>query len=182
MQIEDELIKGCLKGERIWQERLFNRYSGVMFGICLRYADDYDEASDLMQEGFIKVFTKLGSFGGKGSFEGWIKRIIINNALDHCRYKSRHNVFTTLDDEHDDLNEEPDLPPDISKEKLLEFVQELPKGYRTVFNLYAIEEFSHKEIADMLNVSESTSKTQLLKARKILQKKVKEYLRITESI
>ena len=87
-----------------------------------------------------------------------------------------------LDDEHDDLNEDPDLPPDISKDKLLEFIQQLPTGYRTVFNLYAIEEYSHKEIADMLKVSESTSKTQLLKARKILQKKVKEYLKITESI
>lgn len=182
MHNDEELIKGCLKGERIWQDKLFNRFSGVMFAICLRYAESYDEASDLMQEGFIKVFTKLSSYGGKGSFEGWIKRIIINNALDHCRYKSRHNMFVTLDDEHDDLNEDPDLPPDISKDKLLEFIQQLPTGYRTVFNLYAIEEYSHKEIADMLKVSESTSKTQLLKARKILQKKVKEYLKIAESI
>jgi RNA polymerase sigma factor (sigma-70 family) len=182
MNSDDEIIIGCLKGDRLCQDKLYNRFAAAMFGICQRYAGDYDEASDLLQEGFIKVFAKLGSYSGKGSFEGWIKRIFVNNALDHCRYKTRHNLFTPLDDEHDDYNEEPDAPMEISTDKLMEFIQQLPPGYRMVFNLYAIEERSHKEIAESLGVSESTSKTQLLKARKWLQKKVKDYIKVTETI
>lgn len=181
---DTEIIKRCIKGERFAQEELYNKYAFVMYGLCLRYCSDKDEAKDILQEGFIKVFTNIKKFRNKGSFEGWIKRIIIHTALDYFRKRQKTHLFIG----NEDINEliiknnnniyyenDNDNDDTLNEKELLSIIQNLPDGYRTVFNLYAIEEYSHKEIAKMLNISESTSKTQLFKARNMLQKKLYEY-------
>lgn len=146
-----------------------------MLGVCMRYASNRDEAEDIVQEGFIKVFQRITSFRREGSFEGWIKRIMINQALNHYRKNRKqpyHSVIEEID-ETEILNlEEPEPLDPIPADTLLNMIQKLPEGYRMVFNLYVFEEYSHKEIAESLNVSESTSKTQLLKARRLLRKKI----------
>ncbi|NVO03302.1 MAG: RNA polymerase sigma factor [Bacteroidetes bacterium] len=171
-----EIIKGCAKGNRAAQDQLYKTFASLIFGICLRYCGDYDEAKDVMQEGFIKVFTNISKFRNEGSLEGWIKRIIVNTALDHFKKKQKLYNHTNIDDINELLIENnEDIDPQeeiISEQELLLMIQSLPDGYRMVFNLYAIEDYSHKQIAEMLKISESTSKTQLFKARNLLQKKI----------
>jgi RNA polymerase sigma factor (sigma-70 family) len=175
MIVDDSILEGCIAGKRSAQAVLYRKCASTMLGLCMRYASNRDEAEDIVQEGFIKVFQKISSFRKEGSFEGWIKRIMINQALNHYR-KSRkqpyHSVIEDVDETHIlDLNDPEPLDP-IPADTLLRMIQDLPEGYRMVFNLYVFEEYSHKEIADSLNVSESTSKTQLLKARRLLRKKI----------
>ncbi|WP_165023060.1 MULTISPECIES: RNA polymerase sigma factor [unclassified Dysgonomonas] len=177
---ELQIIAGCKEQKRDAQKLLYEMYSRKMFGICLRYSSDQNAAKDLLQDGFIKVFSHMGSFEGKGSFEGWMKRIFINQALENLRKRksitesSEH--IEDLPDIVDDTTEE-DQMYKISENELLKMIQELPKGYATVFNLYAIEDYSHKEIAEMLEISEGTSRSQYVRARQILQEKVKQYLK-----
>ena len=167
-----ELIKGCIEGKKDVQQQLYKRFAGTMFGVCLRYFDSREEAEDALQEGFIRVFTNLGTFRNEGSLEGWIRRIIVNTALNQLRNNQKHQHHLDLDDVGNELSDESDLISRLSKEDMLRLLIELPPGYRMVFNLYEIEGYSHKEIAEMFTISVSTSKTQLLKARKVLQKKV----------
>jgi RNA polymerase sigma factor (sigma-70 family) len=149
-----------------------------MLGICMRYCRDRAEAEDVLQEGFIKVFTNIIKYRGEGSFEGWIKRIMVNTAIDNYQGNLKHYFHSRIEDLEDTLQPEEHSAPDplleqkpeIPNEKLMELVQALPDGYRLVFNLYAIEGYGHKEIGEMLNISENTSKTQLMKARKTLRK------------
>jgi len=175
---ELQLIEGCKKGKRECQKYLYERYGRAMYGICLRYTSDADSAQDLLQDGFIKVFSSINSYSGKGSFEGWMKRIFINLALQSIRKEK------AIINNNEDIQNMPDLPDEesgnescISEEELLKMVQDLPKGYRMVFNLYAIENLSHKEIAQMLNIAEGTSRSQYIRARQILQEKVLDYLK-----
>jgi RNA polymerase sigma-70 factor (ECF subfamily) len=150
----------------------------------MRYAGSRDEAEDIVQEGFIKVFQKISSFRREGSFEGWIKRIMINQALNHYR-KSRKQPYHSVIEEIDETEildlEEPEPLDQVPADALLAMIQQLPEGYKLVFNLYVFEEYSHKEIAESLNVSESTSKTQLLKARRLLRKKIMEFKQTKKS-
>ena len=167
----DNIIQGCLKGDSKCQEQLYALFSKKIFGLCLQYAGNYDDACDIMQEGFIKVFRKLDQFGGKGSFEGWIRRIMINTALERYRsqmhlYPLTENVVNTGDMVYEEVFEK------LSASDLIRLVQELPPRYRMVFNLFAIEGYSHKEIADMMGITTGTSKSNLSRARDILQKKV----------
>lgn len=177
MDKEVKLIEGCLAGKRKAQSELYTRFAPMLYGVCLRYASSRFEAQDMLQEGFIKIFTALSSYERKGSFEGWMKRIAINNALNHIRSKSKQPLFTDFS-EVENLpdamagDEEIVQPPD--KETMLRLVQELPQGYRMVFNLYVFEDYSHKDIAEMAGISENTSKTQLMRARNLLQKKLSE--------
>lgn len=177
MDKEVKLIEGCLAGKRKAQSELYTRFAPMLYGVCLRYASSRFEAQDMLQEGFIKIFTALSSYESKGSFEGWMKRIVINNALNHIRSKSKQPLFTDFS-EVENLpdapygDEEIVQPPD--KETMLRLVQELPQGYRMVFNLYVFEDYSHKDIAEMAGISENTSKTQLMRARNLLQKKLSE--------
>lgn len=172
---ENELITGCVKQDRASQKRLYEQFYGKMLGVCMRYARDRDEAKDMVHEGFIKVFSAIRSYAGKGSFEGWIRRIVVNTAVDHLRKnKQEYMIVSTVramesGNQADEIEEE-DLLSQISKEDILAAVQLLSPAYRTVFNLYVIEEYTHKEIADMLNISEGTSKSNLSKARYQLQK------------
>jgi RNA polymerase sigma-70 factor (ECF subfamily) len=184
MNTDDQIILGCMDGKRKSYSLLFKNYAPVMLGVCMRYCKNRIDAEDVMQDGFIKVFTQIHKFRREGSFEGWIKRIMINSAIDNYQSNLKHafhedvsaNVQSVL---IDDLpEEEEDIPAELNipKEKLMGMVQELPDGYRMVFNLYAIENYNHKEIAALLGISENTSKSQLMKARKALRKKIEALL------
>jgi RNA polymerase sigma-70 factor (ECF subfamily) len=177
----DNIINGCLKGDRKCQEQLYKMFSNRMFGLCLQYANNYDDACDILQDGFIKIFRKLDQFSGKGSFEGWIRRIIINTALE--RYRSQLHLYPLTEG----LVKSEDMAYDevfsrLSGDDLLKLVQELPPRYRMVFNMYAIEGYAHKEIAEMMGITVGTSKSNLSRARDILQRKVKKYFDSTENI
>lgn len=169
--INQQVFEDCLAGKRQAQGILYNYFSPKMFGICLRYASDYHSAEDILQEGFIKVFNNLDRFRGDGSFEGWMKRIFINTSIEY--YRKSMNLKKTID-----LDKAPDpafasqVLSGLATADLLKLVQKLPTGYRTVFNLYAIEGFSHKEIGEMLKISEGTSKSQLARARETLKKMI----------
>jgi len=165
------LIKGCLAKNPKSQKALFDTFAPTMYAICYRYAGNSDQAKDLLQDGFIKVYTKLGEFKFEGSFEGWLKRIFINNALEYIRKETRIPDMVNVDDMYE-LKSDATQYTGMDAKKILEQIQKLPTGYRTVINLYIVEGYSHKEIADMLGISESTSKSQLHKARQVLQKMI----------
>jgi len=177
----NNIIKGCLKGDRKSQELLYKMFSNRMFGLCLQYANNYDDACDILQEGFIKVYRKMDQFSGKGSFEGWVRRIMINTALE--RYRSHLHLYPLTENSvpEDKVSSE-EVFEKLSSEDLLNFVQGLPPRYRMVFNMYAIEGYSHKEIALTMGITVGTSKSNLSRARSILQKKVKEYYDSNENI
>jgi RNA polymerase sigma-70 factor (ECF subfamily) len=181
---EHEIIKGCLKNDRASQKALYEQYYSKMLGVCLRYAKDKDEAKDILHEGFLKVFNGLKNFNGTGSFEGWIRRIMANTSIDHLR-KNKQNyliVSTVYANEKgsvmiDEVDEDELI--NIDKEEILKAVQELTPAYRTVFNLYVIEEFTHREIAEMLDISEGTSKSNLSKAKFNLKKNLMHLIKAT---
>ena len=173
---ETDLIKGCLKNNRESQKALYEQFYKKMLGVCLRYAKNSVEAKDILHEGFIKVFNKLKGFNGNGSFEGWIRRIMVNTSIDHLRKnKQEYLIVSTayanekLANTPNEVNDE-DILQHISEEEILIAVQQLTPAYRTVFNLYVIEELSHKEIAELLDISEGTSKSNLSKAKFNLRK------------
>ena len=173
---EKEIIQGCIAGRRDCQELLYKFFSPKMFGICLRYANDYHSAEDILQEGFIKVFNNIDRYRGDGSFEGWVKRIFINTAIEYYRKAVNHNGHTELDKAS--FRQVSDVAVEnLAAQDLLKLIQKLSPGYRTVFNLYVIEGFSHKEIAAQLHISEGTSKSQLARARAILQKMIQVHRR-----
>ena len=172
---ESDLLAGCLAGDRRFQEMLYQRYSGKMYAVCLRYAANTDDAQDLLQEGFIKVFKNLDRFRSEGSFEGWVRRVFVNTSIEHFRRKV--NINSISDREEIGIEDFSATALDKLAEKdIIALIQELSDGYRTVFNLYVVEGYSHREIADLLGISEGTSKSQLARAKGILQKKVAAYL------
>lgn len=170
---EAELIEGCIQKKRSVQCALYERYASTMLAVCMRYSKNREEAEDLMQEAFLKVFDKIATFRGQGSLEGWIRRIMINHALNYLKSKKiqfieedPQRMSETLSDDHKSEGNEELYSPEM----MLKAVQQLPEGYRIVFNLYVFEGFSHREIAESLDVSENTSKSQLSRARKYLRK------------
>jgi RNA polymerase sigma-70 factor (ECF subfamily) len=177
---EADLIKGCVEGDRRLQEELYNRFSPKMYAVCLRYANNTDDAQDLLQEGFIKVFRNLHRFRSEGSFEGWMRRVFVNTSIEHFRRKS--TKLSTVSDKEEDTIEDADITAldSLAEKDIISLIQELSPGYKTVFNLYVIEGYSHKEIGDLLGISEGTSKSQLARAKGILQKKVAQYLSDTK--
>jgi RNA polymerase sigma-70 factor (ECF subfamily) len=172
---ETDIIKGCLKNDRACQKMLYERFYGKMMSVCMRYAKDRDEAKDILHEAYIKVFDKLKNFGSKGSFEGWIRRIMVNTAIDHLR-RNKHDylIVNTVyaSDQAGAIADEPDdsLIDRVDQEEVMKAVQNLSPAYRAVFNLYVIEEYSHKEISEILDISEGTSKSNLAKAKFNLKK------------
>jgi RNA polymerase sigma factor (sigma-70 family) len=167
------IINGCLNGDRSSQELLYRRNVARMYGVCLQYARNEEEANDILQEGFIKIFENLPSYRFEGSFEGWMRRIMVNTALE--KYREKHNLYRV--DDIDKLNEiEAEIEvgeyTGLEAEDLLNMIQALPPQYKIVFNLFAIEGYSHKEIGEMLGISPSTSKSNLSRARDILKRKV----------
>jgi len=167
----EEIIKGCKKGDPTAQKKLYDSYRSRFMGISLRYTSSRDQAQDVLQESFIKIFTKMSSFDSKGSFEGWMTRIVINTAISMNR---KWDYRKTAEDimEYDSIEETPDVVDHISHKELLEMVSQLPTGYRTVFNLYAIDGFTHPEISKMTGIAEGTSKSQLSRAKAILVAKI----------
>lgn len=172
---ESDLINGCLEGDRRMQEELYRRFSPKMYAVCLRYAGNAEEAEDILQEGFIKVFKKLDSFRREGSFEGWVRRIFVNTAIEHFRRK-RYLMPVTEKEENTIEGKYLSVLDDLAARDIMALVQELSPGYRTVFNLYVVEGYTHKEIADMMGISEGTSKSQLSRAKVILQDMVKQFI------
>ncbi len=168
---EEQLIRKCRKNDPAAQELLYRQYADKMLGVCRRYVNDRDQAEEIMIQGFTKVFTRLDQFKFEGSFEGWIRRIMVNESLTFIR--KNKNMYLEVDIEQ--AHREPDyarLDDHLQASDLLKLIDQLPTGYRTVFNLYAIEGYSHKEIATRLKISENTSKSQLSRARSILQKRL----------
>ncbi len=172
---ENDLIRGCIAGDRRLQEELYRRFAPKMFAVCLRYASNAEEAEDILQEGYIKIFKKLDSFRGEGSFEGWVRRIFVNTAIEHFRRK-RYLTPITEKEENTIEGKYTTVLDDLGAKDIMALVQELSPGYRTVFNLYVVEGYTHKEIADMLGISEGTSKSQLSRAKVILQDMVRTFI------
>ena len=172
MYTDRELIERCLANDPKAQEFFYKRFSRRMYGMCLRFARNTLEADDILQEGFIKVFTYLKDFRQDGSLEGWIRRTIINTAINYYHSKENEWKETSIDKAEAYQNGSDDIIGKISAEDLLKIIQELPKGYRMVFNLYVIEGYNHQEIAEMLKISENTSKSQLSRARVALQERL----------
>ncbi|PWJ60168.1 RNA polymerase sigma-70 factor (ECF subfamily) [Dyadobacter jejuensis] len=168
-----QLVKALRQGNAKAQRQLYDRYAAVMLGLCTRYVGDGMHAEDIMIEGLMKVFTKIEQYSGEGSLDGWIRRIMVNEALGYLR-KNKKSMEENLQQTIDVVAEGYDTDADLEVASLMKLVHELPVGYKTVFNLYAIEGYSHKEIAVMLEISESTSKSQLHRARALLQKQLLE--------
>ncbi|MCB0620174.1 MAG: sigma-70 family RNA polymerase sigma factor [Saprospiraceae bacterium] len=168
---ERDLIQGCIDEDRQCQIEVFRLYAGKMLAVCQRYARHHMEAEDILQEAFIKVYDNVAKFQFKGSFEGWIRRIVINTALKNYQKSSFQKERIGLED-YDDRPIEPEAISLLQEEELLDLIEQLPDGYRVVFNLYAVEGYSHKEIAEMLGIGESTSRSQLVKARKMLKDRI----------
>lgn len=168
---EQELIQGCIKEKPEYQRALYKKFARTMYGICIRYTKDTMEAEDMLQQGFMKVFTHLGDFRG-GSLEGWMKRIFVRESIDHYRKNKRSALFQTeeiLDYQSVTLEE---ITAGLHMEALLNLIESLPEGCRVIFNLYAVEGYNHKEIAEMLRISESTSKSQYARAKELLKDKI----------
>ena len=172
---ESDLLQGCKEGNRRMQEELYRRFSPRMYAVCLRYASNAEEAEDVLQEGFIKVFKKLDSFRGEGSFEGWLRRIFVNTAIEQFR-RRRYLMPVTEKEENTIEGKYFSVLDELAEKDILALVRELSPGYRTVFNMYVIEGYTHKEIGDILGISEGTSKSQLSRAKVILQDMVKKFI------
>lgn len=166
---EEELIRRCKQADPLAQRYLYELYAGRFLGICKRYFNNLHQAEDAMINSFVKIFAKISSFRSEGSFEGWLKRIVVNECLGEIRKKQLMFVEADVQSEKID-NQLANAQETMQVEELLTMVHQLPDGYRTVFNLYAIEGYSHQEIGEMLGISEGTSKSQLSRARNILQK------------
>ena len=166
---EGDLLKGCLAGDRLAQRQLYEAYSGKFLALCLRYLKDREQAEDVMIQSFMKIFEKLTQFEAKGSFEGWMKRIVVTQAL--MALRSSPQLTVSLEEANGNADGYEEMTH-LEAAELMELVQSLPLGYRTVFNLYAIEGYSHQEIGVLLGITESTSKSQLNRARSVLKEKI----------
>lgn len=169
-----QLIESCIKGDRASQKALYDRLAPRMYPVCIRYVGDRETAEDVLQDGFVTLFTHLNDYKGDGSFEGWARKIFVNTALMSLRKKDALKMSDDLDAARGLKAETVSQMQNLGYKELMSLITELPPGFRTVFNLYAIEGFSHKEIGEMLGISESTSRTQLSRARIWLQNRIKE--------
>ncbi len=166
---DEELVKGCLAKNPACQKLLFERFSRKMMGVCLRYAGRSEEAEDMLQNGFIRVFEKIDTFRGTGSLEGWVRRIMVNESLTYLRKNKAMQMNIDINDAKYSIPGNSHVGESMNEKDLLKIIQQLPAGFRTVFNLYAIEGYSHKEIAAELGISEGTSKSQYSRAKTHLQ-------------
>jgi len=169
---DESLIAGCIKGNQIAQKTLFDSFSPKFFALCLRYMKSTDDAEDVLQEGMVKIFTKLPEYKGKGSFEGWMRRIVVNTCLDQIRKNQKLKFDVSIDKEEYKLSMNAHILENMSANELIEEIKKMPPGYRVVFNMFAIEGYSHQEIAEKLGVKESTSKSQYLRARAYLKERI----------
>ncbi|MES2864537.1 MAG: sigma-70 family RNA polymerase sigma factor [Bacteroidota bacterium] len=170
----NEIIKGCKKGSKVHQKELYCLYSKILFNLSLKYCTSFSEAEDNLHDSFIEIFSKIDNFKNTGTFEGWMKKITINKAISKFKnslhFESAENLIYPIQDTEIEINQ-----IDISLNKLLELIQSLPNQYRLVFSLYELDHYSHKEIAEMLKISEGSSKSNLYKAKSILKKQIVEF-------
>ena len=174
-----QLIRCCIEGNRLSQKQLYELFAPKMFAVCLRYSKNREEAEEILQEGFVQVFKSLKNFRHEGSFEGWIRKIVVNTALKKyslIRYDKELSGYEVKD--RDESSMEPSAYAHLSQKEIMEMINNLPDGYRLVFNLYVIEGYQHDEIANLLRIQPSTSRSQLVKARHMLQKQITELQKI----
>ena len=184
MMNEQELIEQCRKQNGKAQKILYDRYAGLLLGICMRYVYERSEAEDILQEGFLKIFTKISEFEGRGSFEGWMKRVIVNTAITHYHKNLKHNKY------HYDITDVQETKfenivykdSEFTGDELLKIINSLPEGYKMIFNLYAIEGFKHKEISALLKIDINTSKSQYSRAKKLIRKKLNQLKREAKKV
>jgi len=169
---DTSLVIECVKGDSRAQRMLFERFSKKMFGVCMRYAKSTEQAEDVLQDGFIKVFSKLSDFKHDGSLEGWIRRIIVNTSLDQIRKENKLLGNISLDNVDYKLQDNAFVLENLAAKDLIKMVQSMPVGYKVVFNMFAIEGYSHKEISEHLGISENTSKSQYSRARAYLRERL----------
>lgn len=166
---EEAILQGCLKNHAAAQKELYNRYSPKMLAACYRFAHSREDAEDMLQEGFIKVFLQIHTFQNKGAFEGWIRRIIVHTCINHLKKNKRFNENVDIIQAVSMQVREENIPSIVQAKQIVDCIRLLPLGYRTVLNLYAIEGYAHKEIAEMLDIEESTSRSQYTRARQMLE-------------
>ncbi len=173
--IDGDFLKKLKRGDPRAQKRLYDQYAPILLGVAMRYSGSKEEAEDILQEAFIKIFKHIKTFEARGSFEGWMRKIVVNTAIGHYWKGLKHRYQNDVTEiKETDIQTYDPTEPDFTMDELKKVIQSLPPGYRTVFNLYAIEGYKHKEIAQMLGIDESTSKSQYHRAKKLLQKKLTE--------
>jgi len=172
---EKEIINGCCRKDKKAQKALFDRYKSVLLGVCIRYSDRREEAEDILQDGFVKIYVNIQDFAGKGSFINWMKKIMVNTAITHYHRNLKHQYHQDIDNIREtDISGYKFEMADFTKEELLNVITNLPEGYRMIFNLYAIEGYKHREIAELLDIDVNTSKSQYSRARSLIRKKLLE--------
>jgi len=173
MNGEKDILSGCIRGKQSAQRKLFEKYSRLLLGVCNRYASCIEEAEDIMQEGFVKIFLNIKNFKGEGSLVAWMRRIMINTAITHYHKMLKHRYHEDLENVSELKFEETNWEEaDFSREELFNVIHQMPQGYRQVFNLYAVEGYKHREIAEILKIDENTSKSQYSRARRWLQERL----------
>ncbi len=174
-----EVIDGCKKNKRKYQDALYKKYAAMLYGICLRYTRNQFDAEDVLQEGFVKIYKNIHTYSQDRSFEGWIRRIMINTAITHYRKNLKHAYHDDVDEAHDLSGQlGPDQTAEFTQGELMEAISRLPAGYKMVFNMYVVEGYKHKEIAEALDIDINTSKSQLSRAKKYLQRELQEMSKI----
>ncbi|MDP4277189.1 MAG: sigma-70 family RNA polymerase sigma factor [Bacteroidota bacterium] len=166
---ERQLISDCQSGSRKAQKELYERFAGKMMGVCLRYCKDKETAKDLLHDGFLKIFSHIDDFEGKGSFEGWIRRIMVNTALEYIRKQADEGYSLDIEEAYSLTNGDYGVLEKLEAEELIQLIQKLPEAYRMVFNLFVVEGYSHKEIAQAMSITESSSRVYLTRAKQLLQ-------------
>jgi RNA polymerase sigma factor (sigma-70 family) len=180
LEQSERLIKACISGDRSAQSILYEQFAPKMFGVCLRYSKNREEAEEILQEGFLQVFKSLCSFKFAGSFEGWIRKIMVYCAIQHFRSKSKMHLVLNIDNLKGEEIGAEEIVSGLQKKELLKMVQALPPAYRLIFNLYVFEGYKHREIASLLGISEGTSKSNLFDAKSLLQKAVTNSLKVAK--
>jgi RNA polymerase sigma-70 factor (ECF subfamily) len=166
---EEAILLGCLKNQAAAQRELYNRYSPKMLAVCFRFAHNREDAEDMLQEGFIKVYSQIHTFQNKGAFEGWIRKIVVHTCINHLKKNKRFSENIDILHAGTIQIREESVPSIVQAKQIVDCIRMLPVGYRTVLNLYAIEGYSHKEIAGMLDIEESTSRSQYTRAKQMLE-------------
>ncbi|MDI9365861.1 MAG: sigma-70 family RNA polymerase sigma factor [Flavobacterium sp.] len=166
---EQTIIQGCLQNDFLAQRELYNKHSPKMLSVCYRFAQHREDAEDMLQEAFIKVFTQIHTFQNKGAFEGWIRRIVVHTCINFLKKYKKFNEHIDLDYANNLFVKEESIPSIMQAKQVVECIRLLPLGYRTVLNLYALEGYSHKEVGEMLEIGESTSRSQYTRAKAMLE-------------
>ena len=180
---EKKIIEGCCRRERKAQKALYERYASVLLGVCIRYSGRRDEAEDILQDGLIKVYFNIRDFAGKGSFINWMKKIMVNTAITHYHRNLKHHYHQDIEDIRETDIEGMVLDTaDFTREELFNVIKNLPRGYRMVFNLYAVEGYKHKEIAELLEIDVNTSKSQYSRAKSLIRKRLGSLKKMAEKI